>query len=163
MDTVTYPDARVASFVDDHFSAIRTNIRDPQLAMRDLLRAVKPPWAPTLVFIGSRNVELRRHVGWLAPLEFIAELHFVLGINDLLHRRFDEGCAHFRAACDDAFRYGIAPEALFWVGVAAYKTGGKPALHEVWDELTSRFPESTWARRADVWDMETITAEATSS
>src|ERR1051326_1719053 len=154
MDTVTYPDARVASFVDGNFNAIRTNIRDPQHAMRDLLRAVKPPWAPTFVFLGARNVELRRYVGWLPPLEFIAELNFVLGVDDLLHRRFDEAKEHFRAACDDSLRNGIAPEALFWAGVAAYKTGGKPALRVVWDELTARFPDSTWARRADVWDME---------
>lgn len=154
MDAVTYPDARVASFLDENFNAVRTNIRDPQPTMRDLLRAVKPPWAPTFVFIGRRNVELRRYVGWLAPDEFIAQLNFVLGMSDLLRLKIDEAQAHFRAACDDAFRHGIAPEALFWVGVTAYKRGGKPALHEVWDELVARFPESTWARRADVWDMD---------
>ena len=155
MDAVTYPDARVASFLDENFNAIRTNIRDPQPAMRDLLRAVKPPWAPTFVFLGPRNVEMRRSVGWLAPDELIAELHFVLGVYCLLRLKVDDAQAHFRAACDDAFRYGIAPEALFWVGVAAYKRGGKPALREAWDELVARFPESTWARRTDIWDMDT--------
>ena len=90
MDAVTYPDARVASFVDENFNAIRTNIREPQPAMRDLLRAIKPPWAPTFVFIGPRNVELRRYVGWLPPVEFIADLNFILGVNDLLRLRFEE-------------------------------------------------------------------------
>jgi len=154
MDAVTYPDARVASFVDENFNAIRTNIREPQPAMRDLLRAVKPPWAPTFVFIGPRNVELRRYVGWLPPVEFIAELNFILGVNDLLRLRFEESYKHFRTACDDSLRNGIAPEALYWAGVAMYKRSGKAALHEVWNELTSRFPESTWARRADIWDMD---------
>lgn len=159
MDAVTYPDARVASLLNNNFNNIRTNIREPQPSVKDLLRAVKPPWAPTFVFIGPRNVELRRYAGWLAPDEFIAELNFVLGVDDLLRRRFEQATAHFRAACDDNLRNGIAPEALFWVGVAAYKTGGKPALRAAWDELVARFPESTWARRADVWDMEVTSAE----
>ena len=163
MDAVTYPDARVASFLDENFNPIRTNIREPQPAMRDLLRAVKPPWAPTFVFLGPRNVELRRYSGWLAPTEFLAELNFVLGMHDMLRVRFEEAYAHFRAACDDSLRNGIAPEALFWAGAAAYKRGGKPALREIWDELVARFPESTWARRADVWDMDNSTAEAAPS
>jgi hypothetical protein len=154
MDAVTYPDARVASFLDENFNSIRVNMREPQEAMRDLLRAVKPPWGPTFVFIGPRNVELRRYVGWLAPTEFIAELNVVLGMDDLVRRRFDEAYTHFRAACDDTLRNGIAPEALFWAGAARFKTGGKPALREVWDELVARFPESTYARRADIWDMD---------
>lgn len=155
MDAATYPDARVVSFLNDHFHSIRVNMKEPQEAMRDLLRAVKPPWGPTFVFIGPRNVELRRYTGWLAPAEFIAELHVVLGIDNLIRRRFDEAYEHFRAACIDDFRNGIAPEALFWAGAAKYKLGGKPALREVWDELVTRFPESTYARRTDVWDMDT--------
>jgi len=154
MDAVTYPDARVASFLDDNFNSIRVNMKEPQEAMRDLLRAVKPPWGPTFVFLGARRVELRRYVGWLAPNEFIAELNVALGMNDLIRRRFEEAYAHFRASCVDELRNGIAPEALFWAGAAKYKIGGKPALREVWDELVARFPDSTYARRADVWDMD---------
>ena len=154
MDAVTYPDTRVVSFLDENFHSIRVNMKEPQEAMRDLLRATKPPWGPTFVLLGARRVELRRYVGWLPPQEFIAELTVALGVNDLIRRRFDEAHAHFRAACVDEFRNGIAPEALFWAGVAKYKTGGKPALREVWDELVARFPESTYARRTDIWDMD---------
>jgi hypothetical protein len=154
MDAATYPDARVVSFLDENFNSIRVNMTEPQDAMRNLLRAVKPPWGPTFVFIGVRNVELRRYVGWLAPNEFIAELNVVLGMNDLIRRRFDDAYARFRAASVDEFRNGVAPEALFWAGAAKYKTGGKPALREVWDELVARFPESTYARRTNVWDMD---------
>jgi TolA-binding protein len=74
-------------------------------------------------------------------------------VNDILHRRFDEAYARFRAACDSAPPGGIAPEALFWAGAARYKKEGIHALRHEWEELRERFPESTWARRADVWDM----------
>lgn len=153
MDTVTYPDARVQDFIAGNFTAIKVNIREPQPEMRDVIRAAKPVWAPMFLFLDPRKIELRKYVGWLPPDEFLAELTFVLGMQDILRQRIDQAYTRFRAAADETPEAGIAAEALFWAGAAAYKRGGQPALRPVWDELVARYPQSTWARRTDVWDM----------
>jgi hypothetical protein len=153
MDTVTYPDAQVQSFINEHFTAIKVNIREPQTEMRELIRSAKPVWAPMFLFLDPRRIELRKYVGWLAPHDFLAELNFVLGMQDLLRQRNEQAYERFRAAADGEPAAGIAAEALFWAGAAAYKRGGQPALRVVWDELVTRHPDSTWARRADIWDM----------
>ena len=153
MDTVTYPTPAVEQFLSEHFHALRVNVREPQTgAIRELLRATKPQWAPTFVFL-DRAIELRRYTGWLPPADFLAELKFVLGLDDLLRQRFDDATRRFRAAADDDPSVSVAAEALYWAGVAGYKMGGVEALREGWAELTTRFPESTWAKRADIFDV----------
>lgn len=157
MDTVTYPDPRVAELVNANFAPVKINIREPQQGgVRELLRTVKPVWAPLFVFLDPARVELRRYVGWLAPDEFLAELTFVLGMQDILRQRIDEAFTRFRAAADEWPESSVAAEALFWAGTAAYKKGRGDlvALRAVWDELVARYPASTWARRANVWDMQ---------
>ena len=158
MDAVTYPDARVIELMNAHFSPVKVNIRETQTgAIRDLLRSVKPVWAPLFVFLDPRGTELRRYIGWLAPDEFLPELTFILGMQDLLRQRLDDAYARFRSACDDAPQSSVAAEALFWAGTVAYKRGNSDsdALHKEWDELVARYPETTWARRTNVWDMKT--------
>ena len=132
MDTVTYPDARVQSFLAEHFELTLVNVREPNDDSRELLRTVKPQWAPLFLARDARGTELRRWFGWLAPEEFVAELTLVVGLRELLRQRFDEALARFRE--------GGTAEALWWAGAAAYKTGGLDALRGAWDELTRRFP-----------------------
>ena len=155
MDAVTYPDARVQQLINDKFSAIKLNLREPRPETRDLLRRVKPQWAPLFLFLDPRGTELRRYIGWLAPDEFLAELTFVLGMQDLVRARIESALQNFRAAADQYPDASVAAEAMFFAGAAAYKLGGLDALRPAWDELVRRYPESTWARRANVWDMVT--------
>lgn len=155
MGAVTYPDERVTSFVNRHFAAAKINLSAPRPEDRELLRSIKPQWAPVLLFYDSRATELRRTIGYLAPDDFLAELHVVLGLHEMLHGELESSHRHFRSAADDFSDAAVAPEALFWAGAAAYKRGGKQydALRADWLELQRRFPASSWARRADVLDM----------
>ena len=46
----------------------------------------------------------------------------------------------------------VAPEALYWRGVARYKASGSPAaIAETAAEFTKRYVESSWAKKASVW------------
>ena len=45
-----------------------------------------------------------------------------------------------------------APEALYWAGVARYKaTGDASALKETGRAFTREYVDSTWAKKALVW------------
>ena len=154
MDAVTYPDPAVERFVNEHFVPIKVNIARPG-AMKDFTRTVRPVWAPLFVFLDPSGSELRRYTGWLPPNAFLAELRFVLGMHGIIRRQFAEALQRFRSIASEHPDLPIAAEALFWAGAAAYKSGNKDygALRSTWAELRERYPGSTWAARADVWDM----------
>jgi TolA-binding protein len=47
---------------------------------------------------------------------------------------------------------GVAPEASYWEGVAAYKATSDPApLREAAKRLQQKYPDNEWARKASVW------------
>jgi hypothetical protein len=147
MDTVTYPDRRVAALLEARFEVIRIDVKSVLPEQRDIIRIARPLWTPTMAFLTGQQ-EIRRAVGYVPPDDFLAELEMALGQIDLLHQDFDRAFANFRHAAD-AYQ---SPEALFWTGVAAFKRARTfDALRPVWDELEAKHPGSTWAKRADVW------------
>lgn len=154
MDTVTYPCVTVANLLARDFDLRKIDVSAPASDERDVLREVKPLWAPLFVARNHGGTELRRWAGWMSAADFVAELTFVLGMDELLRRRVEKAYARFREACDTTPHASVAPEALFWAGAAAFKRGGNDfaALHAVWAELRDRYPSSTWSRRADVFD-----------
>lgn len=150
MGAVTYPDAQVAEFLSNRFVAIKFNVKERHPDFKEALGRGKVLWAPLLVFLDGGGSELRRYVGFLPPHEFLAELRLVLGLSEMTHANYPEALRWFDSAADDYPRSSAAPEALFWAAGAAYRIDGLPAVIHRWDDLIARYPESTWARRADV-------------
>jgi tetratricopeptide (TPR) repeat protein len=150
MGTVTYPHAEVAAFVTERFVPIKFNITEHHPDFKEALGRGKVLWGPLLVFLDGRGSELRRYVGFLPPEEFLAELRLVLGFAAMIPGKIDEALSWFAAASDAYPNANAAPEALYWAAAAAYRTGGLAAVIRRWDNLIARYPDSTWARRADV-------------
>jgi hypothetical protein len=150
MGTVTYPDAQVAEFVSERFVALKFNVKERHLDFKEALGRGKVLWAPLLVFLDGRGTELRRYVGFLPPDEFLAELRLVLGQAEMVHANFEEALRWFESAAEDYPRSSAAPEALFWGAAAGYRLKGLAEVVRRWDDLRARYPETTWARRADV-------------
>ncbi len=150
MSAVTYQQAPVVEFVTQHFVPLKLNVKEPKPEFRELLRMAKPLFTPLLLFLDFNGTEVRRFTGYLPPAEFLAELHFVLGWVDLLHTRFADGYARFRGIVEQYPKSHVAPEALYWSGVAAYRWNnrGLDGLIPEWIELRARYPESTWWTRA---------------
>jgi len=147
MDTVTYPDRRVTALLASRFNVVRIDVKNVLPEQREIVRLARPLWTPTVAFLAGGN-EVRRAVGYLPPHDFLAEAHIALGQIELLHQNFDEAFTIFREAADT---YASA-EALFWAGVAAFKRVRTfDVLRPVWDEVAAKYPDSPWARRADVW------------
>lgn len=150
MGTVTYPNAEVAEFISERFVPIKFNIKEPHPDFKEALGRGKVLWAPLLVFLDTRGSELRRYVGFLPPDEFLAELRLVLGLSAMTHSKFEDALSWLDGAAETYPRASAAPEALFWGAAAAYRLEGLAAVVRRWDDLIARYPETTWARRADV-------------
>lgn len=148
MDTVTYPDANVQRFLTEHFVCAHFNTADATSAVKELQRSFRQVWTPTLLVFDHHQIEARRSIGYFPPEEFIADLRVGLGMVELLHGKYGQAFTHFRHVVDHFPKTTIAPEALYWAGVAAYQRDGKPeSLVEQWQELGSRCPQSPWWTR----------------
>jgi hypothetical protein len=150
MGTVTYPHPAVAKFITDRFVPIKFNIAEQHPDTKEALGRGKVLWSPLLVFLDGRGSELRRYVGFLSPDEFLAELQLVLGLAAMTHGKIEEALSWFDGTAATYPKTSGAPEALYWAAAAVYRTGGVAAVVRRWDDLVARYPESTWARRADV-------------
>ncbi len=150
MGAVTYPNAEVAQFVSERFLALKLNLKEPHPDFKEALGRGKFLWAPLLIFLDGRGNELRRYVGFLPPDEFLAELTLVLGLHAMTHSQMEDALRLFDESAERYPKASAAPEALFWGAAAAYRIDGLAAVVQRWDDLIARYPDSTWARRADV-------------
>ena len=147
MDTVTYPDPRVADFIEQDCVPVRVAVKDnPELVDEYLV-----VWTPNVVIADGRGRVHYRVAGFLPPEEFVARLSIGTGKFLLNGKRFDEAAARFEGV---AVRHpGTLPaaEALYWLGVARYKESHDPAeLRPAWDRLAREFPDSEWATRTKI-------------
>jgi thiol-disulfide isomerase/thioredoxin len=151
MEARTYVQNEAAELVEREFVAVKLHVKEPKAEFRELLRMAKPLFTPLLLFLDAGGTELRRTTGFLPPPELDAELRLVLGFADLLHTRFAEAHARFREVVEREPEAHVAPEALYWAGVAAYRLNGRglEGLAPEWAELRRRYPASAWALRAD--------------
>lgn len=149
MDTVTYPNEQVAAYMNEHFVNVHLNTAQPK-AVAAAIREFRQLWTPTFIFLDHHRIEVRRFVGYLPPAEFLPELIMARGMGAELAGKFAEAHDLFRTVAEQHASAAVAPEALFWAGVAAYKRdgGGSTGLMANWNELKDKHPDSTWRVRA---------------
>ena len=147
MDTVTYPDERVASFVRQHFIPAKVNVREqPDVAARhDVI------WTPNVVIGDDSGKAAYRVEGYLPPEDFVAQLALGLGRYQLERQQYARAAHHFEEVARRHQGSDAAAQALYWLGVARYKESKDPGqLRPSWDRLVREYPASEWARRANV-------------
>lgn len=144
LETVTYPNEEVASFLADHFVPVRINSDDRP----DLAREFGIFWTPTLVTLHHLGYRLRETIGYLPPAEMLPELTLTAALYDLRSARTGEAAARFQEVVDRFGAANAAPEALYWKGLAAYRRSkDKEHLWVAWRELVATYPESIWAQK----------------
>jgi thiol-disulfide isomerase/thioredoxin len=148
MEEVTYRNGAATGLIAREFVGVKYDTKAPEEHLRSLTGTTALLWTPTLVVLDPRGTEVRRLVGYVPPEELTAELELALGLVDLLHARAESALARLEEVGEGDS--AAAPEALYWAGVAAWRTGGGlGALLPWWDRLQDRFPESPWWARAD--------------
>ena len=146
MDTVTYPDPRVAAAISAHFVPVKLQLGRPE--RRDQVRALGPLWTPTYYVLDPRGRELRRDFGFLAPDDFLATLAIGAGQGLAATGRIDRA----RQVLDEAIgRHGdgaFRPELLYWRGALGFLRARDHAeLLTWWNRLRADYPDDVWARR----------------
>jgi TolA-binding protein len=144
MDAVTYPDEKVAGFLNGSVIPVRLAFNAKPYA-----KDFTVMWTPTLITLDEDGKEHYRSVGFLPPGELvpsvlmgIAKAHFDRG-------RLAEAITVMENILAGFPRSRVAPEAVYYLGVSRYKSTHNPKeLRAGYEKLASDYPGSDWAERA---------------
>jgi len=144
MDAVTYPDEKVAGFLNGSVIPVRLAFNAKPYA-----KDFTVMWTPTLITLDENGKEHYRTVGFLPPAELIpsvlmgiAKAHFDLN-------RLAEALAVMEQILAEHPRSKAAPEAVYYAGVARYKSTHDPKqLRAGYEKLAADYPASDWVERA---------------
>jgi hypothetical protein len=101
------------------------------------------------MFITPKGAEARRMVGYIPPDDMMVNLLLGAGQAQLAQKHGPQGLELIERAVREFPDSQLAPEALFWFGVAGYKAKGtKEDLLGPWNQLRQKFPNSEWWTRA---------------
>lgn len=148
-----WPHRRVVELVTDEFIPVRVHVRDDASEFARLGNAFDAHWTPTTLILDSAGEERHRVEGFLPVEELVPQLELGLGRVAFSREDFAEAEKRFRHVVEEAPTSEAAPEALYWAGVARYKaTDDAGALAETAAAFHDHYQDSTWAKKASVWD-----------
>jgi len=148
MNTVTYSDERVPDYLNGNFIPVRhhCDFDNPT----DEMRRYGVKWTPTLLVLGADGAEHHRWVGFLPPGEFVAQLSLARAKLDFDRDRLIPAINEFSETLAGCPQCLAAPEARYFLGVSKFKqTHDAQELKRIWEDLSSRFPQSEWTRKAE--------------
>ena len=147
MDAVTYPQEKVARFIDDHFVPVKIP-RDESLE-----QTYRVAWTPTVVILDAHSRERYREVGYLPPEDFLAHMNVALGRMAFEEKDFSSAARFFRTVVDQFATSEIVPEALYFLGLAKSKMSGGTIndRRAIWKRLMEDHVKSDWAKKVSVY------------
>ena len=144
MDTVTYPEARVISFISQNFIPVKCHVGEN----KTLSQRFNIHWTPTLVMMDAQGTVHHSITGFVPPEEFVAQLEFALAKASFNKGDFQAALSGFNGIIEKYPKSLVAPEALYWSAVSEYKgTGRRDALMSGWKRLLKEYPDSEWAKK----------------
>jgi hypothetical protein len=153
---MTYSTEPVRRLLSQEFVCIKYNTTQPNEWFKRLNGRAAHFWHPHLVVMDDRLTEGKRLVGYLPPASLIAHVRIGAGMLHMYHRRFREALRQFELALQSGLvPEGVTAEALYWVGVAAYRVHGTlDRLTPHWNALVTTHADTDWANRSDCLDVE---------
>ena len=144
MGAVTYPDSRVAEFINNRVIPVQLLFdSQPYASMYNV------KWTPTILMLDDGGKEHHRIVGFLPPEEFIPGL--LLGMAKVNFDRDSLGQADgdVEKIINSYPQSAAAPEAIYLRGVIQYKETHNPQpLKEAFEKLRREHPTNEWSKRA---------------
>jgi TolA-binding protein len=138
----------VSKFVSENFIPVKIHVKEQP----DAFKRFGSPWTPTQILMDPDGVERHRIEGFSPVDDLLAQLQVGLAKSAFQKGRYEEAEKRFAAAYESYPKSGVAPEAAYWKGVAAYKATNKPEhLAETGRVLAEKYPNTDWARKASVW------------
>ncbi|HKA17952.1 MAG TPA: DUF255 domain-containing protein [Blastocatellia bacterium] len=145
LEDTTYADPDVARYIAEHFVSVRINQSENQGSF-DKMRII---WTPTNTVCNSHGTELDRWTGYLPPNQFLPRI--ILASARAAMSKGDwtdaiEILNEITVTYEDSL---AAPEALYWLGVAHWKTTSDfDRLSNTWWRLMKEYPGSEAAAKA---------------
>jgi hypothetical protein len=140
-------------FVDENFVPVRVHVRQQADEFKRLGARYGAQWTPTTLVLDATGQERHRIEGFLPVDDYLAQLALGLGHSAFARGDFDEAERRYREIVERYPSTDAAPEALYWAGVARYKaTGDAAALRDTAGQFRQRYQESSWAKKASVWN-----------
>jgi len=147
MDTVTYPDPRVAEFVEHHFLPVRIKVEQEPALVESYLVS----WTPNVVVADEKDRVHYRVEGYLPAEDLVAHLSLGIGKCWLNRKQFAQALGRFEEVSGRHQGTDAGAEALYWLGVVQYKQSHDPAqLRPSWRRLAREYPDSEWTRRTQI-------------
>ena len=142
---MTYPNPAVSAAIRERFIPLRLHLHHD----RAVVRPLGVFWTPTILFADRSGKVRYQSVNFLPPLEFLGILDIGEALTRMRWREYDTAIARLSDAERRDPDGPLAPEALYWLGTAAYFQAGNDsrASKAIWRDLVARFPDSIWAKR----------------
>ena len=145
LENNTYPNPDVIDFVSDNFVPVQLN----QSENLELFRQNKVVWTPTITVCDALGTELMKWIGYLPSAEFLPKVKFVLAWTKIIEQDYAKASTILEEIGSMHKNSFAAPEALYWLGVAKWKTSRDfTDLSEAWTNLMETYPESEAAQKA---------------
>lgn len=148
MNAGPYSNERVQKFLEDYFIPVKSRCFFDKPT--ELMRQFIITWTPTLIIHDKEGREHHRMVGYVPVDDMLP--HLSLGRAKVFfdRNRFREAIKALETVIDLYPDAGPTPEAVFYLGVAEYKSAhDASALRRAYDTLKTGFPRSEWTRRAE--------------
>lgn len=145
MDTVTYQNDSVHTILTENFVPVKLEAKEHP----DTARKHKIAWTPTAVLLNNDGEEHYRIEGFTPPDEFAPLVYYGLAKTNIGLKNFDKARNLLKTIIEKQPRSSIAPESLYWLGIAEYRaTLDNKNLIPVWEQLLTKYPDSIWAKKA---------------
>jgi tetratricopeptide (TPR) repeat protein len=147
MNTGPYSSKEVQKYIEERFIPVKSECFWDRRT--DLMNRFAVKWTPTLLILDTEGEEHHRVVGYVPDDDLLAHLELGLGKIAYDQDRYAEAGVHFQAVIDRYPDAGAAPEAVFLLGVAGYRSTHDPKpLRRAYETLSERYPQSEWQRRS---------------
>lgn len=138
----------MASFLAQHFIPVKVHIKEqPETFDRFGVQ-----WTPVLAIFDPEGREQYRWEGFLPADDFLGQLAIGRAHLAFAAQRWVEAASRFDEVARRHADAEFAPAAVYWAAVARYKGGDDAALPAVARALRERYPQSSWAKKASVWE-----------
>jgi thioredoxin-related protein len=148
MDAVTYPNEGVVQFVNGNVIPVRILYNHQPLSSQ-----FKVKWTPTLILLDAEGNEVYRNEGFLPPDSLIPALILGIGKLELQRGDYTKATSHFSNIVSKYSESEEAPEAVYFLGVARFKTTHDlKAMKEAYENLKGKYPNNSWTRKAQPYE-----------
>jgi len=148
-----YPDPRVVAFIDEHFVPVRVHVKENADEFQRLGSRFGAQWTPTTLIVDAEGNEQHRIEGFLPAEDFLSQLKLGVAKAAFARNDYTNAARLFGQVVDEHPGTEAAPEGLYWAGVSKYRATNDPsALRETARAFRERHQESSWAKKASVWN-----------